>query len=333
MILVTGGTGLVGSHLLYFLLKENKTVRAIKRSTSNLEPAKSVFTSYEATPLFNKIDWVTADIMDVPTLEDAFIDVTHVYHCAAFVSFATADYHQLLKINIEGTANVVNLCIANNIKKLCHVSSVAALGESLNGNPISEETHWNPEANNNGYAISKFGGEMEVWRGSQEGLEVIIVQPSVIIGEGHWNSASGKLFTTIKKGIPKYPTGSTGFVDVQDVAQSLNLLMDSEIINESFVLSANNLSYQKIITQIATNIGIKPPKGAVQTWQLSLLSFFQKVAGVFTRKSPSLNKESINSLQKISEYNGDKITKTTSFTYNKIDETINRVSTSFKKQH
>lgn len=333
MILVTGGTGLVGSHLLYFLLKENEAVRAIKRSNSDLAPVKSVFQSYDDSALFNKIEWVTADILDIPSLENAFTGITHVYHCAALLSFARADYQQLLKVNIEGTANIVNFCIAKNIKKLCHVSSVAALGESLNNNPVNEETHWNPEANNNGYAISKFGGEMEVWRGSQEGLEVIVVQPSVIIGEGHWQGASGTLFTTIKKGIPKYPKGGTGFVDVQDVVKASVLLMNSDIKNEAFVLSAANKVYRNIITKIASQINAKAPKSAAATWQLKLLAFFQKLGSIFTGKKPGLNKESIRSLQKISEYDGSKITKMTSFTYHPIDHTIERVSAKFNEQN
>ena len=331
MILVTGGTGLVGSHLLYFLLKENQSVRAIKRANSNLDPVKNVFESYNAAALFNDIVWVITDVLDVPALEDAFKSITQVYHCAAFLSFAKSDYQQLKKTNIEGTANVVNLCIANGVKKLCHVSSVAALGESLNGAPISEETHWNPEANNNGYAISKFGAEMEVWRGSQEGLNVIIIQPSVILGEGHWKSASGSLFTKIKKGIPKYPKGGTGFVDVQDVVKALILLMKSDIKNESFVLSGTNLKYQDLITQIANNINVKPPKTSAEDWQLSLLAFFQKLGSVFTGKKSSFNKESITSLQNISEYNGAKITRFLPFKYSNMEETIKRVSAAFVK--
>jgi dihydroflavonol-4-reductase len=329
MILVTGGTGLVGSHLLYFLLKENETTLAIKRPDSNLHPVKQVFESYNAIALFDKITWVTADILDVPALEDAFIGVTQVYHCAALLSFSESDYHLLKKTNIEGTANVVNLCIANHIKKLCHVSSVAALGASIDGSSISEETHWNPEADNNGYAISKFGAEMEVWRGSQEELNVIIVQPSVIIGAGHWHNVSGSLFSKVKKGIPKYPRGGTGFVDVKDVVKALHLLMKSDITNESFLLSGANLKYQEVITQIAQNIGAKNPTTSAKDWQLKLLAFFQKTGSIFTGKKTSLNKESIRSLQHISEYDGSKITIAVPFEYSNIDETIKRVSTAF----
>lgn len=329
MILVTGGTGLVGSHLLYLLTKSNNNIRAIKRATSDLKPVKNVFESYEGIELFSAINWINADILDVPSLEDAFKDITQVFHCAANISFAKSEYQNLLKTNIEGTANVVNLCIANKVKKLCHVSSVAALGTPLNSEKINEKTDWNPEANNNGYAISKFGAEMEVWRGSQEGLAIIIVQPSVILGEGHWKSASGSLFTTIKKGIPKYPKGGTGFVDVRDVANALFLLMQSDIKNEAFILSATNSSYKDIITQIANYIGVKPPKAFAKDWELSFLAFFQKLSGLFTGKTPSLNKETIYSLQHISEYDGSKITKSSTFQYTPIQTTLKRACEAF----
>lgn len=335
MILVTGGTGLVGSHLLHFLLRENENVRTIKRVTSDLKQVKTVFETYNGTALFNKIEWVNADILDVPSLEDAFLGITQVYHCAALVSFSVPAYQELLKVNIEGTANVVNLCLANGIKKLCHVSSVAALGESLNGSPISEENHWNPEEDNNVYAISKFGAEMEVWRGSQEGLEVIIVQPSVIIGEGHWKGASGSFFTKVKKGIPKYPQGGTGFVDVQDVTKAMCLLMQSELKNVSFIISAENLSFQEAIAKIADNVGAKAPKTPAKNWQLSLLGVFQKLAGYITGKSQSLNTDSIRSLQHISEYDGNKITTVIPFKYSPINSTLKRVCAAFntKQRH
>lgn len=333
MILVTGGTGLVGSHLLYFLVNDNQSVRAIKRKTSNLTAVKNLFLSFNNASLFDKIEWVNADILDVPSLEDAFKGVAQVYHCAAKLSFATSDYQELLKANIEGTANVVNLCIAHKVDKLCHVSSVAALGTPLQEEQITEKTDWNPEANNNGYAISKYGAEMEVWRGSQEGIPVIIVQPSVIIGEGHWNSGSGTLFTQIKKGIPKYPKGGTGFVDVKDVVQALTLLMNSTLKNESFILSGTNSSYLNIISKIATRIDAKIPKKPVEDWQLKVVAFFQKVGGFFTGKKSSLNKNTIYSMQHISAYNGSKITRETAFKYQPLIETINRVSSAFKADH
>ena len=203
MILVTGATGLVGSHLLVQLLQENEAVKALYRSKEQIEKVKNVFAFKNQTVLFDKINWVKGDITDIPTLEIAFEHVTHVYHCAALISFDPSDEAALRKINIEGTANVVNCCIAFGIKKLCHVSSIAALGSPKDHEvTINEQSEWNPEELHSDYAITKYGAEMEVWRGQQEGLKVLIVNPGVIFGPCFWNQGSGAFFTTVKKGIP-----------------------------------------------------------------------------------------------------------------------------------
>ena len=199
MILVTGGTGLVGSHLLFELVHTNENIRAIYRDEAKQVLVKKVFSYYseESNLLFNKIDWVKADLLDIPTLTEVFTGITHVYHCAALISFDPKDYHKLRKINIEGTANIVNLCIANTISKLCYVSSISTLGKKENHSHINEETHWNPDADNSVYGISKYGAEMEVWRGTQEGLKTVIVNPGLILGPGLWNSGSGLLFKEV----------------------------------------------------------------------------------------------------------------------------------------
>jgi Nucleoside-diphosphate-sugar epimerases len=170
MILVTGGTGLVGSHLLFSLLQDNQKVRATHRASSDLELVRNVFSYFtsEADVLFNKIEWVAANMTDIPALTDAFVGISHVYHCAAYISFNPKHYRKLKKSNVEGTANIVNLCLANRVQKLCYVSSVATLGRSENSELIDEGTAWNPEDINSVYAISKYGAELEVWRGSQE---------------------------------------------------------------------------------------------------------------------------------------------------------------------
>ncbi|NCP89793.1 MAG: NAD-dependent epimerase/dehydratase family protein, partial [Flavobacteriales bacterium] len=206
MILVTGGTGLVGSHLLYKLASEGEKVRAIYRNERKLSNIKNVFSCYTADymPLYDSIEWLQADILDIPSLTRAFNNIAYVYHCAAFVSFEPDKYHLLRKTNIEGTANMVNLCIAHHVKKLCYVSSIATLGNPENLKEITEETEWNAEANNTIYAITKYGAEIEVWRGSQEGLSVVIVNPGVILGAGIWRYGSGNLFTKAYKGLKYY---------------------------------------------------------------------------------------------------------------------------------
>jgi len=240
MILVTGGTGLVGAHLLYKLTSQNEKIRAIYRSEHKIQLVKNVFESYsaDAENLFKKIEWVEADILDIPALLEAFKDITYVYHSAAFVSFEPNKYHLLRRTNIDGTANVVNLCLSENVKKLCYVSSIATLGNELNNKPVSEDTIWNPEADNNDYAITKYGAEMEVWRGTQEGLNAVIVNPGVILGFGFWDNGTGNLFKKAQKGFKFYTSGTIALVSVEDVVKVMIDLMHSDIVNERFVLIA-----------------------------------------------------------------------------------------------
>ena len=202
MILVTGATGLVGSHLLVKLLQEEKEVKALFRTEKKIEAVKNVFQHKKSIHLFEKINWIKGDITDVPTLNIAFENITHVYHCAALISFDPNDEEVLRKVNIEGTANVVNCCIDFGIKKLCHVSSIAALGDTREYEySITEETEWNPEKLHGDYAISKYGSETEVWRAQQEGVDVVIVNPGVIFGYGFPTQGSGIIINKVKNGL------------------------------------------------------------------------------------------------------------------------------------
>lgn len=265
MILVTGGTGLVGAHLLLHLIESrsigSKKVRAIYRSIASMEKTKSLFATYKKESLFDQIEWVPTDITEVPSLEIAFQNIDTVYHCAALISFDPKDEDALRKTNIEGTANIVNFCIAFGIKKLCFVSSIATLGDLLPHEKfITEETEWNPEKPHNDYAISKYGAEMEIWRGQQEGLSVIIVNPGVILGPGFREQGSGQLFTKVKNGLKFYTLGSTGFVAVTDVIRIAHQLMQSEIKNERFTLIAENSVFRDILNSMADALGVKKPE-------------------------------------------------------------------------
>src|SRR6218665_3918770 len=205
MILITGATGLVGSHLILHLLESSDSgsqkLRAIYRKDSSIARIQSLFSLYGKAHLFVQIEWIKADITDVPLLEIAFQNVTVVYHCAAHISFDPADEELLRKTNIEGTANIVNFSLEYGIKKLCYVSSIAALGDPKENEPIiTEETEWNPEKPHSGYAISKYGAEMEIWRAQQEGLEVVVVNPGVILGPLFWTAGSGEIYQNVKNG-------------------------------------------------------------------------------------------------------------------------------------
>ena len=260
MILVTGATGLVGSHLLVKLLQENEEVKALFRSEKQIEKVKNVFSFHNQTALFDKINWVKGDITDIPSLENAFENVTYVYHCAALISFDPSDEDQLRKINIEGTANVVNCCIDFGVKKLCHVSSIAALGNPKeHETTITEETEWNPEELHSDYAITKYGAEMEAWRGLQEGLEVVIVNPGVIFGYGFPNQGSDTIIQSVKRGQRFFTKGTISIVSVNDVVKSMVALMNSSISGEKFIVVGENLSIEHFLVFIATTFGTKKP--------------------------------------------------------------------------
>jgi len=287
MILVTGGTGLVGAHLLLHLIENGENVRAIYRNQKRIEKTKSVFDFYKKTDLFEKIDWLEADILDVPSLENAFIGITQVYHSAALISFDPKDEEKLRKTNIEGTANMVNFSIAKGIEKFCFVSSIAALGDiAPHETYITEETDWNPEKPHSDYAISKYGAEMEVWRGLQEGLNVIIVNPGVILGPPQmmtiFDEGSSEIYRKVSNGLSFYTLGSTGFVSIDDVVKITSELMKSDIKNERFTIIADNIVFRDLLNTVADILKVKRPHIHAKPlfmnllWIADFLLFFKK---------------------------------------------------------
>lgn len=332
MILVTGGTGLVGAHLLVELTQKHDRIRAIHRANSNLQAVEKVFSYYfdDIDPYYSKIEWVEADITDTTSLEPVFKNIDYVYHSAAMISFHPKRYKSMRKINIEGTANIVNFSIVAGVKKICHVSSVAAVGKSINNQVITESTEWSVETSNYGYAITKYGAEMEVWRGTQEGLDAVVVNPGIILGEGFWNSGSGKIFSKVNTGMKFYTEGITGYVDVQDVVKSMILLMESSVKNERYILVSENRSYQSVFSEIAETFGKKVPSVKVSElmsgigWRVaSLFSFF-------TGNEPMLTKHSSKSIHRKSEFSNAKIKKELGLEFNPTSNTIRRVCKNYK---
>lgn len=333
MILVTGGTGLVGAHLLYQLLLKNDTVKAIHRKNSDLEAVKKVFSFFsdDFESLFNKINWIEADINDVFALEIAFENVTKVYHCAALISFNPKDYKLMRRVNIEGTANIVNFSIEKKVKKLCFVSSIAAVGKSLNGNFIKETNEWDIEQSNYGYAISKYGAEMEVWRASQEGVPVVIVNPGVILGAGFWNNGSGKLFSKVYSGLKFYSEGITGYVSVNDVVKSMLQLMNGDIENQRYILVAENRSFKSVFSEMAQNFNKKPPCIRI-TFLMSSIAWrtdwlICKISG----KNPLLTKHTVKSIHQKRYFSSEKIIKDLNFEFEPVDSAIKKTCSLFKK--
>ncbi|MDI9310900.1 MAG: NAD-dependent epimerase/dehydratase family protein [Limnohabitans sp.] len=323
MILVTGATGLVGSHLVLSLLQQGQRVRALYRSEQNKGRVQKVFEHYNTINLFQKIEWVQADVLDVPALEEAFQDVDYVYHCAAFISFNPDDEEKLRKVNIEGTANIVNFCLDKEIKKLCYVSSIAALGDLKEfEKEITEETDWNSEVPHNDYAISKYGAEIEVWRAYQEGLNVVIVNPGVILGPLFWEEGSGDIYKKVKSEIPFYTTGGTGFVSVLDLVKTMIFLQNSEISGERFTIVSETKTYQEITNLIAEKLGVKKPKYEAKKWMTGMAWKIDWFLGLFG-KTRVLSKDMARSLHNVDHFDTSKIERVLPFQFENIQSYIN----------
>ena len=337
MIFVTGGTGLVGAHLLHELTSAGKQVKALKRKTSDISQVLKTFSCYteNAETLFNKIEWVDGDILDYFSLEKSLKGVTEVYHCAAIISFNPKERKKTIANNVEGTSNIVNASLENRIKKMCHVSSVAALGNSLNGSPITEETNWLPSKKVTGYSESKFFSELEIWRGIEEGLDAVIVNPSIILGPTKWENGSAQFFKLMNDEFKFYSRGIKGFIDVRDVVKAMITLMDDQHFektkNQRFLLSAENLSMQDLFFRIADALEKPRPKYFTSDFILGIIWRTAKIASLFTGKPPFLTRETATSSNKNSYYDGSKIKQFIDFEYTPVNDTIVQTSAFLKK--
>ena len=333
MILVTGGTGLVGSHLLFELTKSQQKIRALFRTKKTIEKVKHIFSLYtdHIDDQFDRIEWLQADLSDVPRLTEAFEGVTHVYHCAALISFDPNDYYKLRETNISGTANIVNLSVINAIQKLCYVSSIATMG--YDPVKITEETTWNSEDNKNVYAITKFEAEMEVWRGAQEGVPCVIVNPGVILGPGFFRSGSGILFKRVYKGLRYATHGVAGYVGVLDVVKGMVSLMNSDCKNERFIMVAENLSFLDFTTLISNAFNLTPPKKIAHKWMLALAWRLDWLKHKLTTKKRRLTKNLSKTLIHKNYYSSDKFLKTeTEFKFTPISKVVAEVCQFFLRE-
>jgi len=328
MILVTGGTGLVGAHLLYELTKSGNRVKALRRQQSNTDWVRKIFSYYtdQAERLFDQIEWVEGDILDYLSLEETLKGVTCIYHCAAIVSFHGDDHDIMLNNNVKGTGNLIDAALHNGVSRFCHVSSIAALGKTQDGSEITEETYWTPSKRKSGYSLSKFFSEMEVWRGIEEGLDAVIVNPSIIMGPGNWEIGSPKLFQSIWKGLKYYTKGIAGFVDVRDVVKAMILLMDEQrfgdVKNQRFILNAGNLSYQDFFNKIADGLNKPRPRNFASDIKLHIAWRMAKAGSFFTGKPPVITREALSGTNQKNHYSGEKITRTIGFKYRSLDSSI-----------
>lgn len=310
MILVTGGSGLLGNVLLQQLLDAGGQVRAV----------------YHRRPLAMKhqsLETVQCDLLDVVALEDVLKDVDEIYHCAGLVSFNKRDADRLYKINVEATANLVNAALEASVKKLVHVSSVAALGRIRQQEPVTEKMYWTPETSNSRYGETKYLGEMEVWRGIAEGLRAVIVNPTIILGAGNWTDGSTAIFKSVYDEFPWYATGTTGFVSAADVAKAMIMLMKEDITAQRFIVSAQNASYQQVFNAIADAFNKKRPHKKVTPFIAKLVTKSEAIKSRFTGKDPLLTKETAATAQAKVNFDNSKLLQCLpSFEYEPLQKTI-----------
>lgn len=320
-ILVTGGAGLVGHELIKQLLAAGEEVKAIYHST----PVSLSHPNLEIVP---------CDILDVISLNEIMDGITHVYHSAALVSYDPKDRQKLLKINIEGTANVVNACNDAGVMKMVHVSSVAALGRIREDEMVNEKMNWTEETSNSIYGKSKYFAEMEVWRGIGEGLKAVIVNPSLILGGNNWKTGSSAIFKNAYDEFKWHTDGVSGFVDVRDVARAMILLMNSEITAERFILNGENLSYREIFSSIAKCFGKKPPYKKVTPLLAELIWRAEEIKTKFTGKKHLLTKETVRTAQAKVYFDNQKILKALpGFRFTKIKDTIEFTCAALKEKY
>ena len=328
MIAVTGATGLVGTHLLAELIKENEPLKAFYRTEEKREESvKLIHEVYgeEIKEAVIDVHWIRLDILDVSALSEHLSDVDYLYHCAGKISNKPSEIKLTRKINIEGTANVMNMALKKDIKKVCHVSSVAALGHS-EASEINERSVRDNNRSVSNYSIAKYGAEMEAWRVAEEGLPIVIVNPSLIIGEGFYHSGSGQLLQKIRSGTNFYVEKVGGFVDVQDVVAAMIKLMKNDIKHERFIISAENRSIKDLMNDLSVELGQKPPQFKLSRFLLYLIWSIEIILGFFRIKKRTLTLQIINELDSKSYYDNSNIKETIGFQFTPMKETIKRVA-------
>jgi len=326
MILVTGGTGLIGAHLLYELVSSGQAVVALRRASSSDQVVRKVFHYYSgnAEALLKNIAWREGNITDKASLEAAFDGITSVYHCAAVVSFDPKEENYILETNVQSTRNIVDLCLEKGVQRLCHLSSVAALGRNHEDERahITEVAALESFEEASAYARSKALSEKEVWKGVDQGLNAVIVNPTIVIGPGDWNKSSAKLVSTVWNGLKFYTEGSNSFVDVRDVSAVMVQLMDRGISGERFIVTAENLPFRQVFNLIADQLGVARPSVKARRWMGELAwranALYSKISG----KPPLITRDAIAAGHKHYSFSNEKVRKQLGFEFMPMQKSV-----------
>ncbi len=337
MVFVTGGTGMVGAHLLYELVSKGVKVRALKRPGSSILRTEKIFSYYspEYQSLMQNIEWVDGDILEKESLGELLTGVDQIYHAAAMISFDPRDRKTMIHNNVEGTVNLADLALSLQIPRFCHVSSISAIGSPPEGIEANEDHPWRNNQDHSAYAESKYLSEMEVWRAILQGLNAVIVNPSVIVGPGDWKSGSSLFFSTVWKGLKFYTKGGTGFVDVRNVTKAMRLLMDDDAWenakNQRYILNAENVPFRKFFNQIAGCLQVKQPKFFAGGFLLNLAFGLSSIKSCLTGTRPLITRETVRSANRISYYDGSKICRTIGFEYTPVEVSVRNNAQLFLK--
>lgn len=329
MNFVTGGTGLVGAYLLKELILREEPVKALRRSSSSLNVPKNVFQAYLGENWqqhFNKIEWVEGDILDPVSLEDALEGIDYVYHSAGYVSYQPEDKQKLFDINQKGTANIVNASLTHGVKKFLYVSSISALDKPINGNLHKEDHLMKAAKSPTNYGKSKQLGELEVWRGLEEGLNVVIINPSIILGYGNPEKGSTKLFSKIYSGLKFYTPGTSGFVDVKDVVAIMIRLMNSDISGERFIVNAEDIPFRELFQYIADAFDKPTPKWKATTWMGEIYWRLEWLKSKLTGQQAIVTRETAQAGQRHNYFSNEKIKQALRYQFIPIQDTVNEIT-------
>ena len=321
MNLVTGATGLLGIHVMYELIARGERVRGMRRHQSNLQLVKQLFEFYGHPEYFEKIEWVEADILEVISLQEALQGVEYVFHSAAVVSYHSRDRKEMYHVNVEGTANVVNAAQDAGVKRLVHVSSIAALKRTLN-QVVDETGEWENSAINTHYGITKHLAEMEVWRGIQEGIDAVIINPGLIIGPGDFSRSSSSIFSKIDEGFAYYPPGGTAFVGVEDVAKLMVKLRDEGRSGERYIAVSQSWTMQELFVKISNALGRKTPSKEAKPWMLQVARIAEWFKEKLTGKKALVTIETVKNASLIFTYSSAKVQKEFGYQFQPIDQCI-----------
>lgn len=327
MDLVTGGTGIVGAHVIDALLVQGRAVRALLREGSDTSIVRRILRHYHADgeTRFQRIQWVPGDLFDVDALRDAMQGEEHVYHCAALVSFDPRDREELFRINVQGTANVVDAALERGVKGLCHVSSTATIGGSMDGGTGDETMPFTQDKRSSDYAISKAAAELEVHRGIAEGLHAVMVNPCVVIGPGVPGRSSMTMIERVRKGTRFFPKGGNAVVDARDVAAAMLRLMEEGGVGERHLLIGEEISYQRLFALIAQSAGRPAPSMKLPAWALELGWRAEALRKLFGGR-PMITRHTARTASWLRHYDGKKAERLLGMRFHSTEEAVNNVA-------